>query len=125
MKRLRDGGLIIPMWQASQIGLNESVIVSTSDIATGESIAAWAQRLPRSIISFDNDEHLLLQADLPLGGGYGLSSALNVIDQDINISLVEQKVIGNFGNPLDLWDADKQKWASPGQKIQEWLSDLK
>ena len=124
LKRLREGGLIIPMWEARQIGLNESVIVSVSDIATGKSIAAWAQRLPRSIISFDNDEKLLLQADLPLGGGYGISSALGAIDQDIEISLVEQRVTGNFGNPLDLWDADRQKWASPTQKIQEWLGDL-
>lgn len=124
LKRLRNGGLIVPMWEARQIGLNESVIVTTSDIATGESIAAWAQRLPRSIISFDNDKQLLLQADLPLGGGYGLSSSLNVIDQDINISLVEQRVTGNLGNPLELWNVEKQEWSSPKQKIQEWVSDL-
>ncbi len=124
LKRLRDGGLIVPLWEARQIGLNESVVVSTSDTNTGESIAAWAQRLPKSIISFDTDKQLLLQTDLPQGGGYGLSSALGAIDQDISISFVEQRVIGNFNNPLDLWDVDKQKWASPTQKIQEWLSGL-
>ena len=53
LKSLISAGLIQKTWEVHNIGLNESLLVFCDDEKTGESITAWAQRLPRSIVNFN------------------------------------------------------------------------
>ncbi|MHA1637600.1 MAG: hypothetical protein ACTSUO_09270 [Candidatus Thorarchaeota archaeon] len=125
LKEMRKTGLITSTWEIRNIGLNESVVVTTSDKKSSEAIASWAQRLPKSIISFNQEGHLLLQTHLPSGGGHGLSSAVKDVCKNATVSFTEQIIQGTNAYPFDLWDVEKQGWNSPKLQIHKWLDDLK
>jgi hypothetical protein len=124
LKRMRKMGLIVPTWELRNIGLNESVIVFTDDSETGESIAAWTQRLPKSIIAFDDDRRLTLTTMLPKGGGFGMTWALSTVPRITSIDILGPQIHGSWGFPTDLWDAYEQRWLSPESRVETWLGQL-
>jgi DNA-binding Lrp family transcriptional regulator len=125
LKVLRDEGLIVTTWEAHNIGLVESEVLTVQDPKAGESISAWAQRLPRCIVSFDTSRRLVLLADLPLGGTYGFSTAVAVLPHCVNSGLLNYKVYGEWGFPVELWDSGRQRWLCPTEKTNAWLSTLR
>lgn len=124
VRRLREGGLIDTLWEVHNIGLIESVIISTEDVQTGEAIAAWALRLPRAIISFNADRHLSLVAQLPQGGSYGITRALSFLSHQVDVGLLDEKIYGGWGFPIELWDEQKHAWSYPEEKMNTWLASL-
>jgi DNA-binding Lrp family transcriptional regulator len=124
VRRLRDAGLVDTLWEVHNIGLNEPVIVSTEDVTAGEAIAAWARRLPRAIISFNAKRHLSMMVQLPRGGSYGLTRALSFLSHQVDVGLLDEKLYGGWGFPIDLWDEKKQGWSYPKTEIDAWLASL-
>jgi len=125
LKALRDEGLIVTTWEAHNIGLVESEVLAVQDPKAGESISAWAQRLPRCIVSFDTSRRLVLLADLPQGGTYGFSTAIAVLPHCVNSGLLNYKVYGQWGFPAEMWDSGRQRWLSSTDKMNQWLSTLR
>ncbi|MFW9803806.1 MAG: winged helix-turn-helix transcriptional regulator [Candidatus Thorarchaeota archaeon] len=124
LNQLRESGLIVTTWEVHNIGLNEGVIVVSDDIKTGESIAAWAQRLPRCIVSFDKGRRLVMIAQLPAGGSHGLPWALSSLSENLTIEVLGTKIYGGYGFPDKLWNSHKQRWECPEDEIEKWLGSI-
>jgi len=125
LKRLREEGLIVPTWEAHSIGLIEHLFVTTDDVGAGRTVTAWAQRLPRCIISFDVDRRLSLIAKLPHGGGYGLTRALSSLSHLISIGILDTNIYGGWGFPSELWDSNEQRWLFPEHRVADWFETLR
>jgi DNA-binding HxlR family transcriptional regulator len=125
LHRLRENELIVKMWEPHNIGLSEHVVVFTKDRAVGRTIAAWSLRIPRSIISFSSDDELMLLAELPRGGSYGLASAMGEIESNVSVSILSPSTYGSWRFPVTLWDSNYQKWQCPENEVKKWISDLK
>ncbi len=124
LKTLREKGVISLMWEIHNIGLSENLIVFTDDIQTGESLAAWSQRFPRIIQSFDENQRLVLVTSLPQGGCYEMVMAMQTLEEPIQIDILGQPLHGNWVFPVDLWDANRQYWRSPDDKIDQWMDSI-
>ena len=125
LKRLRSAGLIQTTWEVQNIGLNESLLVFCADKKTGESIVAWAQRLPRSIVSFNDLRELVMISRLPHGGCFNMSQALSTLTQQVSVEILGTMIYGGWGFPTDLWDSYTQQWLFPEVKVRNWLKQLK
>jgi DNA-binding Lrp family transcriptional regulator len=124
LNKLRTSGLITVNWHVHQIGLNESIIVATSDEHIGLSIAAWSQRLPYSVVSYVSDNSVFLRAELPSGGSHGLSAAVRTIDPTATVNLIDKPIRGPWTFPFELWDVKKQMWKCPEKKLSDWLLSI-
>jgi DNA-binding Lrp family transcriptional regulator len=124
IRRLRDEHLIVTTWEAHNVGLNESIVVSSTDITIGQAIAAWSYRLPRAIASFDVNRNLTLNVQLPQGGVYGLTRAMSFLGHKIDAGVLDEKLYGGWGFPTHLWDTKQQGWACPKQSIEKWLESI-
>jgi len=124
IRRLREGGLVETTWEVHNIGLNEAVVVSSTDANIGESIAAWSQRLPRAIVSFDVNRNLTLIAQLPRGGAFGLTKATSFFAHKVDVGVLDEKIYGGWGFPTQLWDDKRQGWMCPKQSIENWLQRI-
>lgn len=125
LKRLRDEELIVTTWEVHHVGLDEYMFISTDSKEVGESIAGWAQTLPRSIISFDVDRRLSMTSQLPTGGSYGMANALETQSHSISIGLLGMRHYGGWGLPIGLWDSDSQRWMFPAKEVQDWFESLR
>jgi DNA-binding Lrp family transcriptional regulator len=125
IKALREEQLLVTTWEVHNIGLHEGVIVINNEQKSGEAIAAWAQRLPRIIVTFDTDRKLFLTTQLPIGGSYGLSSSLRSLSKTTTIGILDTNIYGAWGLPIDLWDSKKQNWRCPRDAIENWFSYLR
>ncbi len=125
LKRLREDGVVVTRWEVHNIGLVERVLVQTHDKEVGEAIAAWAQRLPRSIVSFDLSGYMTMVASLPVGGAYGISWALSLIPMPITIRCLEPPVYGRWGFPTQLWDSTTHRWMAPSEAIAKWFDAVR
>jgi DNA-binding Lrp family transcriptional regulator len=124
LKRMREAGLILSTWEIHNIGLNESVIAVTDDKRTAESIAAWTQRLPRSIVSFDENRKLCLVTQLPSGGSFGMAKALSSLSGRVTVDILGMKIYGAWGFPTSLWDVSGQRWWAPEDGLREWFERM-
>ncbi|MHA2425498.1 MAG: hypothetical protein ACXAEF_11970 [Candidatus Thorarchaeota archaeon] len=124
LKAFREDGLVLHIWEARSLGLNENVIVEARHKEFAENLAAWSQRLPKSSVSFSKEGHLYLQLQLPKGGSSGVSTAIRSLDQDVNISLMEQKVQGAWQLPIKLWDTKSQSWMCPEEDLLDWIESI-
>jgi hypothetical protein len=124
LNKLREAGLMVTTWEVHNIGLNEFVIVISDDTKTGESVAAWAQRLPRCIISFDKQRRLVMIAQLPAGGSHEMPWALSSLSENLWIEVLGTKIYGGYGFPDNLWNSHKQCWECPDDEIEEWLRGI-
>ncbi len=125
LKRLRKHGLIVKRWEAHHLGLVENVMVVAEARRTSESIGTWAQRLPKIIVSFDLNRRLLLSADLPSGGTYGMASCLRRLPERVVVGILAPKLHGAWGFPTDLWNAKEQRWEAPEEKIHTWFQAVR
>ena len=124
LRELRDSGLIVKSWEAHSIGLNEHVFVYSQEREIGSSLAAWSLRLPHSIISFSQEGELMLIADLPQGGSYGLATALEGVNTACCTGILGSEAYGSREFPSDLWDARFQKWDCPKKDLEAWCEGL-
>jgi DNA-binding Lrp family transcriptional regulator len=124
LKAFKEDGLVSHIWEVHGLGLNENVIVEVRNREFADNLAAWSQRLPKSSISFIREGHLYLTLQLPKGGSSGVSTAIRSQDQDVNISLMEQKVQGAWRFPIDLWDVESQKWMCPEEELSKWIESI-
>jgi len=124
LQKLRDNRLSIKTWEAHNIGLSEHVVVHAEEKDLAEAIAAWSLRLPRSIISFSTNDELMLIADLPLGGSYGLASAIGGIDPRNCIGILSPSLYRGWSFPVSLWESNYQKWMCPEERIRYWIDSL-
>lgn len=124
LKRLKDDGLIDTRYSAQNIGLIEKALIVTDDKRTGESIAAWAQRLPQASISFTREGTLYCQVWLPLGGGYGAMWALDVLPIRVTAGLLSLPAVFNYWIPHRLWDVDNQSWRHSSEALEKWFKSL-
>ena len=122
---LKEEELIVTTWEAHNLGLHEGVIVISNEQKSGETIAAWAQRLPRVIVTFDTDRKLFLTTQLPIGGSYGLTSALSHLSNTVSVGILDTKIYGAWGLPIDLWNCGTQKWKCPKDAIENWFTELR
>lgn len=125
LRELRDSGLIATIWEAHNIGLHEHVFVCEVDPRTSEAISGWTQRLPRSIISFSERGDLSMQVDLPAGGSYGFSLALEDATNMTQVAILSPKIYGVWGFPIDLWDPRYQKWSCPENALVDWIARIR
>jgi DNA-binding Lrp family transcriptional regulator len=124
LKRMREAGLILSTWEIHNIGLNESAIAVTDDKRTAESITAWTQRFPRSIVSFDESRKLCLVTQLPSGGSFGMARALSSLSGRVTVEMLGMKIYGAWGFPTNLWDANGQRWRAPEDGLREWFEKM-
>ncbi len=124
IRRLRAEHLVDTTWEVHNVGLNEPVIVTSTDVAIGKAIAAWSQRLPRAIASFDVSRNLTLLSQLPRGGVYGLTKAMSFLAHKVDVGVLDEKIYGGWGFPTHLWDAKQQGWLCPKQDIEKWLENI-
>ena len=125
LKNLRANGVLQETWEIHNIGLVEHVVIHSSEKDTAKAIAGWSRRLPRCVISFSKKGELLLMANLPIGGSYGLASALEEMSSDIQVGDLSTKLYGSWGFPQNLWDYEFNKWKCPEKKLDEWISELR
>ncbi|MCK4566041.1 MAG: Lrp/AsnC family transcriptional regulator, partial [Candidatus Thorarchaeota archaeon] len=104
IRRLREERLIDTTWEVHNVGLNEPVIVTSTDVTIGRAISAWSQRLPRAIASFDVSRNLTLLSQLPRGGVYGLTKAMSFLAHKVDVGVLDEKIYGGWGFPTHLWD---------------------
>jgi hypothetical protein len=124
LQRLRENGLLVKTWDVHNIGLNEHAIIYCKNAKIGKTIAAWSLRLPRSRIYFSSREELVLVADLPRGGSFGLATALDVLNTDASIGTLSTRVEGRFEYPTKLWDSRYQRWKCPRERLETWVNQL-
>ncbi len=124
LRRLRENELIVKTWEVHNIGLSEHIFIYTKEKEIGRSIAAWALRIPRSIISFTPEEELMLLADLPRGGSYGLASAIGEIQSKVSVGILSSSTYGSWDFPHSLWDSNYQKWVCPEESLEKWIRNL-
>ncbi|MHA2264116.1 MAG: hypothetical protein ACXAEN_17105 [Candidatus Thorarchaeota archaeon] len=124
LKRLRKAGVILPTWEVHNVGLNEPVFTTCNDPELSKAIAAWAQRLPKNIISFDSGGCLYMISQLPKGGAFGLISAFAHFESRTHVDALDVGMYGARGFPHDHWDPDNQSWTSNRKAIEDWLSVL-
>jgi len=125
LHKLRENELIVKTWEPHNIGLSEHVVVFTKEQAVSRTIAAWSLRIPRSIISFSSDDELMLLAELPRGGSYGLASAIGEVESNVSVSILSPSTYGSWRFPVSLWDSNYQKWKCPQNEVKKWIGDLK
>jgi DNA-binding Lrp family transcriptional regulator len=125
VRRLRDEGLVETTWEVHNVGLNESVVVTSFNSEVGEGIAAWSLKLPRAVVSFDVSRNLTLVAQLPKGGAYGLTRSAAYLAHMVDVGILDEKVYGGWGFPIELWDAKRQGWKCPRQEIENWLENIR
>ncbi|NHI84348.1 MAG: hypothetical protein EAX81_08620 [Candidatus Thorarchaeota archaeon] len=125
MRRLRKDGIIATKWEAHNIGLYENIVIVCDDLDVGEAVAAWARRVPEAIVSFDLNRRLSLLVRLPCGGSYGLAQSIGQVTDAASIGLLGPRIYGAWGLPIDLWDANVQKWLSPTAQVNQWLDSLR
>ncbi len=124
LQKLRENGLIIKSWEVHNIGLNEHAIIYCKDNELGKTIAAWSLRLPKSVISFSSKEELMLLADLPKGGSFGLATALEGLNNGTCIGILSPQIYGAWGFPSVLWDSKFQRWKCPKKELETWIAQL-
>ncbi|MHA1769307.1 MAG: hypothetical protein ACTSV3_05585 [Candidatus Thorarchaeota archaeon] len=125
IRRLRDEGLIRTIWEAHNIGLNESTVVTTQDRDVGAAIAAWSRRLPRAVVSFDVSRNLTMVTQLPRGGVYGLTRATGYLARTVDVGILDEKIYGGWGFPIELWDEKRQGWKCPKEQLDRWFDEMR
>jgi len=125
LRLLREEGIVNEQWEIHNIGLTESIALFTSDVEIGKAIAAWANRLPKSIVSFDLDNQLMMISSVPVGGGYGMGWALESLSKAVSANLLGPPIYGRWGFPLHLWRSDSQRWTFPDQQVAEWFESFR
>ncbi len=125
LRDFREIGIVSTIWEVHNIGLNEHVLVTTFDPDLGESIAAWVQRLPRSIVSFNLKRELTLISSLPTGGSYGMTWTLRPFHNDVLVMLLDNPTYAGRPFPVDLWDYETNRWLSPRNAIVKWLDSTR
>ena len=101
-----------------------SNIAVTDDKRTAESITAWTQRFPRSILSFDENRKLCLVTQLPSGGSFGMAKALSSLSGRVTVDMLGMKIYGAWGFPTNLWDVRGQRWRAPEDGLREWFEKM-
>jgi len=124
LRELRNKGLISKTWEAHNIGLSEHAFVFSKEKEVGRLLAAWALRLPKAIVSFSIEDELMLIADLPRGGSYGLATSLESISTACCTGILSSESYGSWGFPSTLWDSRFQKWNCPKKELQSWIENL-
>ncbi|MCK5264950.1 MAG: hypothetical protein KAR03_05020, partial [Candidatus Thorarchaeota archaeon] len=124
LRKLRDKGLIIKSWEVHNIGLNEHAVIYCKDKEIGNAIAAWSLRLPKCIVSFSSKDELMLIADLPKGGSFGLATALEGLNNGTCIGILSPQIYGAWGFPSALWDSKFQRWKCPKKELESWIAQL-
>ncbi len=124
LQKLREYGLVIKSWEVHNIGLNEHAIIYCKDRELGKTIAAWSLRLPKSVISFSSKEELMLLADLPKGGSFGLATALEGLNNGTCIGILSPQIYGAWGFPSALWDSKFQRWKCPKKELDSWITQI-
>lgn len=133
LNELKAEGLVEEKYKLHHIGLNETLMVNIPSFDYGESIAAWAQRLPFTKFLLRPDGEMNLILHLPDGGLQGMALALQTLSKGIKPMLLDShELIGTWYAPqnswyehvVDLWDVKKQKWAAPEEEILNWFGSL-
>ncbi len=124
LQNLRENGLIIKSWEVHNIGLNEHAIIYCKNNEMGKTIAAWSLRLPKSVISFSSKDELMLLADLPKGGSFGLATALEGLNNGTCVGILSPQIYGAWGFPSALWDPKFQRWKCPKKELETWIAQL-
>ncbi|UCE08959.1 MAG: Lrp/AsnC family transcriptional regulator [Candidatus Thorarchaeota archaeon] len=122
LKRLRKAGIILTSWEVHNIGLNECIFLTCNDPELSNAIAAWVQRLPKNIVSFDSDGCLLMISQLPKGGAFGLISAVAHFESKAHVEALDVAMYGARGFPYDYWDTNSQSWMCNRRELEDWLS---
>jgi hypothetical protein len=124
LRRLRENGLIMKSWEIYNIGLSEHGIVYCKEKELGEAISAWSLRLPKSRISYSENDELLVIVDLPEGGSFGLASAMERLGNRVKIGFLSHRIYGYSGFPGILWNAKYQRWKCPKERLETWIEQL-
>ncbi len=124
LQNLRENGLVIKSWEVHNIGLNEHAIIYCKNRELGKTIAAWSLRLPKSVISFSSKDELMLLADLPKGGSFGLATALEGLNNGTYVGILSPQIYGAWGFPSALWDSKFQRWKCPRKELETWITQL-
>ncbi len=124
LQKLRENGLVVKSWEVHNIGLNEHAIIYCKDKKMGKTIAAWALRFPRNIISFSSKDELMLLTDLPKGGSFGIATSLEGLNNGTCIGFLSPQSYGSWGFPVVLWDSKHQRWKCPKKRLESWINLL-
>lgn len=124
LKRLKDSGLIERRWGLRHIGLNECVFLTCEDLDLSQSITAWVQRLPYCQVQFTPEGKLILAADLPEGGAYGFTRAINTVSKNVMTGILGHSITAHIEFPKELWQEDTQSWSCPEEGIRRWFMSV-
>ncbi|NWF94516.1 MAG: hypothetical protein HXY34_00060 [Candidatus Thorarchaeota archaeon] len=125
LRKLRENDILYTAREAHNVGLNEHIVLTADEQELGRAIAAWSQRLPRTIPTFDLDGRLTLLCSLPTGGSYGLASCLEMVEGQVSLSLLGSPLHGKWRMPLETWNAARQAWDFPDREVTEWLDSMR
>jgi len=124
LKEFRNQDIITMKWEIHNIGLIENIMIHTEDASIGASIAAWSQRLPRTIHSFDDERRMVLMCSLPQGGTYGMIWAMELLATPIQTSVLGQSLYGYWRFPDAQWDVNTCQWKASYDEIESWLGSI-
>ncbi len=133
LNELKAEGLVEEKYNIHHIGLNETIMLNIPSFDYGESIAAWAQRLPFTKFLLRPDGEMTLILDLPDGGLQGMALTLQTLSKGIKPMLLDSyELVGAWYAPQNswfdhvngLWNAKKQTWIAPEEEILNWFGNL-
>ncbi|MFW9908128.1 MAG: hypothetical protein ACFFEF_06100 [Candidatus Thorarchaeota archaeon] len=131
--KLKALGLVEEKYRLHHVGLNESLLLHLPDFDFGESITAWAQRLPfvRYLLHLNGEMSLILS--LPDGGLQGMATALQNLSKGLKPMLLDSYELPGiwytaqsswYEKVKDLWDTKMQTWGTPQDDISMWFEGL-
>ncbi|MDF1538660.1 MAG: Lrp/AsnC family transcriptional regulator [Candidatus Thorarchaeota archaeon] len=133
LNELKAEGLVEEKYNLHHIGLNETLMLNIPSFEYGESIAAWAQRLPFTKFLLGPDGEMNLILHLPDGGLQGMALTLQTLLKSIKPMLLDShELVGTWYAPQNswfehvagLWDVKKQTWKSPEEDILNWFGSI-
>ncbi|MEM2141681.1 MAG: helix-turn-helix domain-containing protein [Candidatus Thorarchaeota archaeon] len=125
LKRMRKLGVLGTIVELHNVGLVENAFILSHEPSAGESLAAWAIRLPRSIVAFDIDDSMIMMCGLPCGGGYGLMRTIEGLHPGVSGGLIGDVMQDRWIIPFELWDEDRHEWNCPDEQIGLWLDCIR
>lgn len=124
VQKLRAEELIRKTWAVYNIGLIERVALRVTDKETASMVDTWSRELPRGYLRYEENRHLMMMAELPVGASSKLMDVLRKLRWPVSISAIGSGVWGDWEFPKSQWNVDKQRWDAPNSEINSWLNDV-
>ncbi len=125
LKKLKTEGLIRRDWGIFNIGLVERLALRATDARTASLLDAWSRELPRVFLRYEQNRHLLMIVELPLGGSTRMMDTLRLLKWPVTISPLSSAIWGHWQLPKPFWDVEHQRWRAQRDDVEFWLSVLR